>query len=71
MSQPSITDKDRARAEVCKTCIACKRARKYQRGFWYWLVKRVEGSICPWCKAYEKVYGRKPHEPLPEDTAKA
>ena len=31
----------------------------------YWFVKKIEGSVCPQCKAYEKVYGRKAHEPIP------
>jgi hypothetical protein len=25
----------------------------------------IEGGMCPQCRAYEKVYGRKAHEPLP------
>ncbi len=28
------------------------------------LVKTCEG-LCPFCRAYEKVYGRKSHEPIP------
>jgi len=28
-------------------------------------MKKVESVICPACKAYEKVYHRKAHEPLP------
>jgi len=50
-------------AEICVHCTVCRRARKTQRGFSFWLVKHVEGGLCPFCKAYERVYGRKAHEP--------
>ena len=58
-----ITDMDRKMAEICVHCTVCRRARKTQRGFSFWLVKHVEGGLCPFCKAYERVYGRKAHEP--------
>jgi hypothetical protein len=63
MPDPAITDKDRAMARKCMECPVCKGARKAQRGLLFWLVKTVEGGVCPYCKAYEKVYGRKAHEP--------
>jgi hypothetical protein len=67
--QKPITDQDRKRAEVClNKCGGCKKARKNQSGFWFWFVKSIEGGACPYCKAYAKVYGRKPHEPLAEST---
>jgi hypothetical protein len=47
----------------------CRRARVRQRGLAFWFVKKVEGGVCPNCIAYEKVYGRKSHEPLPPDKA--
>jgi len=59
-----ITDRDRTLAKNCLRCPVCNHARKKQRGLLFWFVKRVEGSVCPQCRAYEKVYGRKPHEPL-------
>ena len=62
-AETEITDKDRKLAKMCLTCPFCKRARKKQKGIIYWLVKHLEGGICPACKAYEKVYGRKAHEP--------
>ncbi len=67
MSSESITDKDRAKALVCMTCRACVRARKKQKGLAFWFVKQVESKICPYCMAYERVYGRKAHEPVPEE----
>jgi len=51
-------------ARKCLDCPVCQHARKKQRGIAYWFVKHVEGGICPNCKAYEKVYGRKAHEPI-------
>lgn len=62
MSGATITDKDRAMAQKCVECPVCKHARRKQRGFAFWFVKSIEGSLCPYCKAYEKVYGRKAHE---------
>lgn len=62
MSGATITDKDRAMAQKCVECPVCKHARIKQRGFAFWFVKSIEGSLCPYCKAYEKVYGRKAHE---------
>ncbi len=59
-----ITDKDRNLAQKCIECPVCKRARKNQRGILFWFVKSVEGKVCPACLAYEKVYGKKAHEPF-------
>lgn len=58
-----ITEKDREMALKCEECPVCKRARKNQKGFFYAFVKSIEGGLCPYCKAYEKVHGRKAHEP--------
>ena len=64
MSDAEITDRDRALAQRCVECPVCTRARRKQRGWAFWLVKKVEGHLCPFCQAYEKVYGRKSHEPM-------
>jgi len=69
MTQQYITETDRKLAEQCRNCSVCKKARQKQHGFFYWFVKKVEGTVCPACKAYEKVYGHKAHEPL-DHTAK-
>ena len=58
-----ITERDRQMAEKCRTCPVCKSARHKQRGLAFWFVKRIEGRFCPNCQAYEKVYGKKAHEP--------
>ena len=60
--QGTITAKDRRMALQCLRCPVCSRARKKQRGLAYWFVKNIEGGICPYCAAYERVYGRKAHE---------
>jgi hypothetical protein len=57
-----ITDKDREMAEKCGTCPVCTTARRKQRGFAFWFVKTIEGGVCPYCRAYEKVHGKKAHE---------
>lgn len=66
MNSEMITDKDRAKAQQCLECQVCRRAREKQKGIAFWFVKTIEGSLCPSCKAYEKVYGRKAHEPISE-----
>lgn len=58
-----ITEKDRAMARRCVECPVCRRARRQQSGVAFWIVKNVEEGLCPFCRAYEKVYGRKAHEP--------
>ncbi len=65
MSDQSITDRDRKLAQQCMACPVCKHARQKQRGLCFWFVKKLEARICPACQAYERVYGRKAHEPLP------
>ncbi len=44
-----------------KRCPACKIARKKGRGVIYQFVK-LENRVCPMCRAYEKVYGKKAYE---------
>ncbi|MBN1995571.1 MAG: hypothetical protein JW953_22980 [Anaerolineae bacterium] len=64
MEQQTITAKDRAMAKRCKQCPVCRHARKKQKGLAFWFVKNIEQDFCPACQAYEKVYGRKAHEPV-------
>lgn len=63
MKPHRITPMDRALARVCANCPVCRHARRRQAGAAFWLVKTVEGSVCPFCRAYERVHGRKSHEP--------
>lgn len=62
MSKQGTTTMDRALAKVCEFCPVCLHARHYQEGLVYEFVKGVEGDICPFCKAYERVHGKKAHE---------
>ena len=62
-----ITERDRAMAQKCLDCLVCKKARKNQKGFFFWFVKTMEAKLCPYCIAYKKVYGRKAHEAIPSE----
>jgi hypothetical protein len=62
MQEATITDRDRAMAQRCVECPVCNRARRKQRGLAFLFVKKIETSVCPFCQAYERVYGRKAHE---------
>lgn len=64
MQNETITDEDRKKAKICLDCPICSRARRKQKGLAFWFVKKIESGICPACKAYEKVYQRKAHEPV-------
>ena len=66
MQTEEINEKDRAKAKQCLECPLCKRAREKQKGLVFWFVKKLESGFCPACKAYEKVYQRKAHEPIPK-----
>lgn len=59
-----ITDRDRKMAKFCVSCTLCRYARKKQEGAAFWFVQKIEGKLCPFCKAYERVYGRKAHQPV-------
>lgn len=61
MSARKVSSLDKALARVCANCPVCRRARRQQRGPAFWLVKQVEAKLCPFCRAYERVYGQKAH----------
>jgi hypothetical protein len=63
MTHHSVSKLDRGLANVCRNCPACRRARQRQAGLVFWLVNKVERRLCPFCRAYERVYGRRAHEP--------
>jgi hypothetical protein len=62
MNPRTISKLDRALAKVCRNCPVCRRARHRQSGVAFRLVNQVEQHFCPFCRAYERVYGRKAHE---------
>jgi uncharacterized protein CbrC (UPF0167 family) len=64
MNKISVTEKDKQMAQRCVECPVCSHARKKQRGIAYWFVKNIENGLCPYCAAYERVYGKKAHEAL-------
>ena len=66
MQNENFTEKELKLAKQCLGCPLCKHARAKQKGLIFWFVKKLESGLCPACKAYEKVYGRKAHEPVPE-----
>jgi hypothetical protein len=66
MNPKPVTNRDRKLARISEHCLVCNRARKKQSGLAFWLVKNVESHICPFCRAYERVHGRKSHEPVHE-----
>lgn len=68
MSTRSASSFDKTLAGFCLKCPVCRRARWRQRGTAFWLVKKIEARMCPFCRAYERVYGRKAHEGItPKD----
>jgi hypothetical protein len=66
MSTAEITNLDRALARVCESCPVCRPARRNQQGLANRFVRRIEVKVCPFCRAYERVHGRKAHEPAGE-----
>ncbi len=62
MENVNVSDKDREMAQVCINCPMCKNARSDQKGMMYSCVKNFTETFCPFCQAYERVYGRKAHE---------
>ncbi|PKN68905.1 MAG: hypothetical protein CVU54_12390 [Deltaproteobacteria bacterium HGW-Deltaproteobacteria-12] len=61
MTSTAAAEKDKQMAQRCLTCKVCRHARKKQRGIAYWFVKNIENGVCPYCAAYERVYGKKAH----------
>jgi hypothetical protein len=62
MTDGSVTRSDRWLARVCVNCPVCRQARRRQTGVFFRLVQKVERGLCPFCRAYERVYGRPAHE---------
>jgi hypothetical protein len=64
MKTTEVSDMDRTMARVCETCPVCRTARRNQQGLANRFVRGIEEKICPFCRAYERVHGRKAHEPV-------
>jgi len=69
MTSAPTTDQDRAMAQKCVECPVCRYARRQGKGLLYWFVTKIESRFCPYCQAYERVHGRKAHEPAGPDPA--
>ena len=56
------------KADFCfNKCTLCKQGREKERGFFNRLVRlEAKLKLCPWCRAYEKVYGVPAYERPPE-----
>lgn len=63
-TKSNISEIDRKLAAFCLVCPVCSHARKKQKGLAFTFVQKIEGSICPFCRAYERVYGKKAHQPI-------
>mgnify|MGYP005835681651 CR=1 FL=1 len=63
-----VDEKTRKRAEMCMNkCTVCKLGREKGSGFFHWMVKmEAKLKLCPWCRAYEKVYGVPAYEKPPQ-----
>ncbi len=61
-------EKTLKRANICmNTCTLCKLGRKKDKGFFNTMVKlEVKTKLCPWCRAYEKVYGIPAYQKPPQ-----
>lgn len=64
MENVNASEKDLELARICLNCPCGKNARLEQKGFFYDIVKNFTEEVCPFCQAYERVYGRKAHEPV-------
>lgn len=64
MNSVKVSGLDQTLARVCELCPVCRAARADQQGFANRFVMNVEAGICPFCRAYERVHGRKAHDPV-------
>ncbi len=58
-----ITERDRKLAQECIKCALCRDVED-RNGMPQWLLSSIE-RLCPYRRAYEKVYGLKAHEARP------
>ena len=61
-------EKTLKRADYClEKCTVCVKGREKGKGLFYLLAKVDNGlGLCPFCKAYKKVYGVPAYEKPPE-----
>jgi len=56
MAVETISKLQHKMAQKCLDCKLCCYARRKQTGMAFWLVKKIEVHICPFCKAYVFFY---------------
>jgi hypothetical protein len=68
MSEGQFNEKTLKRAEFCKSkCPSCVKSRKKDSGISRAIVKIEDKlGLCPWCRAYRKVYGVHAYENPPD-----
>lgn len=66
--KPAERNWERRLAALCASCPVCSQARSTPHGVCYWIVRGVEGKVCPACRAYERTTGRKAHDSVPDRT---
>lgn len=69
MNRNSSSSFDLKLARICELCPVCRHARHRQQGVAYAFVKGIEQDLCPFCRAYERVHGKKAHERSPDGGA--
>jgi ribosomal protein S27E len=59
VDKSKFDEKTLKRSEFCESkCPTCVKGREKGSGIWYMLVKLEDRlHFCPWCRAYQKVYG--------------
>jgi hypothetical protein len=62
MNTAELSNLDRTLAKICESCPVCRSAQRNQQGLANRFVRGIEENICPFCRAYERVHGRKAHE---------
>jgi len=62
MASAQLNSMDRLLASICVQCPVCRQARRHPAGVANRFVRQVEARLCPFCRAYARVYGRQPHE---------
>lgn len=62
MNTATASEKDKVLAKICESCPVCRSARSNQQGLANRFVRGIEENICPFCRAYERLHGRKAHE---------
>ncbi|OKY78414.1 MAG: hypothetical protein BTN85_0905 [Candidatus Methanohalarchaeum thermophilum] len=62
INEENVDEDLKKKADFCKDkCPVCNRAREGKK-ISKFFVKHIDRKVCPMCKAYEEVYGKKAYE---------